>query len=50
MMSVFYEKYLEGYSKDEAFKYAIDAVINYEVNGKQPFNSPYYWAGFVMMD
>lgn len=50
MMSVFYDKYLEGNSKDDAFKYAIDAVINYEVNGKQPFNSPYYWAGFVMMD
>lgn len=50
MMSVFYEKYLEGYSKDNAFKYAIDAVRNYEVDGKQPFNSPYYWAGFVMMD
>ena len=50
MMSVFYEKYLEGYSKDNAFKYAIDAVRNYEVDGKQLFNSPYYWAGFVMMD
>lgn len=50
MMSVFYEKYLEGYSKDDAFKYAIDAVRNWKVDGKQPFNSPYYWAGFVMMD
>lgn len=50
MMSVFYEKYLEGNSKDDAFKYAIDAVRNWKVDGKLPFNSPYYWAGFVMMD
>lgn len=50
MMTVFYEKYLEGNSKDNAFKYALDAVRNYEVDGKQLFNSPYYWAGFVMMD
>ena len=50
MMSAFYEKYLEGNSKDSAFKYAVDAVRSYEIEGEQPFNSPYYWAGFVMMD
>lgn len=50
MMSVFYEKYLEGNTKDDAFKYAIDAVRSYKVDGKQIFNSPYYWAGFVIMD
>ena len=50
MMSVFYEKYLDGNSKDDAFKYAIDAIRNYEIEGEQPFNSPYYWAGFVIMD
>lgn len=50
MMSVFYEKYLSGSSKNEAFKYAIDAVRNYKIDGKQVFVSPYYWGGFVMMD
>ena len=49
MMSAFYEKYLEGHSKSEAFKYAVDYVRDYKKDGKQ-WNSPYYWAGFVMMD
>lgn len=50
MMSVFYEKYLAGNTKDEAFKCAVDAVRSFQIDGKQTFNSPYYWAGFVMMD
>ena len=50
MMSAFYEKYLAGYSKSEAFKYAVDSVRDYRIDDEQRFDSPYYWAAFIMLD
>lgn len=50
MMSAFYEKYLAGYSKSEAFKYAVDSIRYYRIDNEQRFDSPYYWAAFIMLD
>jgi CHAT domain-containing protein len=50
MMETFYQKYVETNRKDVAFNYAINAVKNYEEGGKKIFNSPFYWAGFIMID
>lgn len=51
MMTAFYEKYLSGVSKIDAFNYAVHSVRNYKDNyGAKPFENPYYWAGFVLMD
>jgi len=47
MMSVFYENWLGGKTKQEAFRIAQKAVREYADND---YSSPYYWAAFVMMD
>ena len=51
LMKTFYEEYLNGKVKDNAFKAAINKVRNYkDETGKTPFSSPYYWAAFIMLD
>ena len=51
LMKSFYERYLNGDTKDNAFRDAINTVRNYkDKNGDNPFASPYYWASFIMMD
>ena len=51
LMKSFYERYLNGETKDNAFRDAINTVRNYkDKNGDVPFASPYYWASFIMMD
>jgi CHAT domain-containing protein len=41
--STFYEKWLDGKTKQEAFRIAQNTV-------RKEFPSPYYWAAFVIMD
>ena len=50
MMEAFYQKFFETKRKDVAFNYAINAVKNYEEGGEKIFNSPFFWAGFIMLD
>ncbi len=51
LMKTFYEEYLRGGFKDAAFRNAINHVRSYkDENGDTPFESPYYWAAFIMMD
>ena len=47
MMSAFYENWLGGKTKQEAFRIARKAVREYT---GFDYSSPYYWAAFVMMD
>ena len=47
MMSAFYENWLGGKTKQEAFRIAQKAVREHAEND---YSSPYYWAAFVMMD
>jgi CHAT domain-containing protein len=42
-MDAFYQQWLSGKSKQEAFKEA-----QQQVRGENP--QPYYWAAFVMLD
>jgi CHAT domain-containing protein len=39
----FYEFYLKGFSKEESLKKAQDFI-------KSKYQSPYYWAGFVLIE
>lgn len=41
---------LNYYCDRGEYDYAINAVKNYEEGGKKIFNSPFYWAGFIMID
>lgn len=51
LMKSFYDGYLSGESKDVAFRNATNTVRNYtDKNGDRPYESPYYWAAFIMMD
>lgn len=51
LMKSFYDGYLSGEAKDIAFRKATNAVRNYtDKNGDKPYESPYYWAAFIMMD
>lgn len=43
MMTTFYEEWLSGKSKHEAF-----AIAQQTVRAKHP--DPYYWASFIMLD
>jgi CHAT domain-containing protein len=43
LMTTFYDEWLAGKSKQEAFRAAQQKV-------RDRYNSPYYWAAFVMMD
>lgn len=43
LMQIFYDKWLEGSEKHEAFAYAQHKI-------KEDMPNPYYWAGFVMLD
>lgn len=51
LMVEFYKNYLSGNSKHEALKQAQKYVKEYkDDNGEQLFESPYYWAGFIILD
>jgi len=54
MMSNFYKKYAEGFSKYAAFKYAQECVKKgeyYNRNGELKSGSdPHFWASFIMLD
>lgn len=43
LMVHFYEFYLKGFSKEESLKKAQDTI-------KSKYQSPYYWAGFVLIE
>jgi len=43
LMTTFYQQWLSGQSKQNAFKNAQQKV-------REKYKSPYYWAAFVMMD
>jgi CHAT domain-containing protein len=45
LMKSFYEKWLSGKSKQEAFKDA-----QRELRARPEYSSPFYWAAFVMID
>lgn len=45
LMESFYRFLLKGYSKDTAFELAKQTLRN-----KKGYDSPYYWAGFIMLD
>jgi CHAT domain-containing protein len=42
-MQTFYEHWLGGKTKHEAFAMAQDRV-------RSEYSNPYYWAGFIMLD
>ena len=44
-MKLFYEKWLTGTNSREAFSYA-----QKQIRERKEFASPYFWAGFVMLD
>jgi CHAT domain-containing protein len=44
-MRVFYDNWLAGKSKQEAFKEAQKTL-----RGSNQFSAPVYWAAFIMMD
>lgn len=54
MMSNFYKKYTEGFSKYDAFKYAQECVKKgkyYNREGELKSGSdPHFWASFIMLD
>ena len=51
LMVEFYKNYLSGNSKHEALKLAQKYVKDYkDDNGEKLFESPYYWAGFIILD
>ena len=51
LMVEFYKNYLSGNSKHEALKLAQQYVKDYkDDNGEKLFVSPYYWAGFIILD
>jgi tetratricopeptide (TPR) repeat protein len=51
LMTAFYEQWLKGKSKQQAFRTAQRTVREYRnEQQEQPFASPYFWAAFVMMD
>ena len=51
LMKSFYDGYLNGETKDVAFRNATNTVRNYtDKNGNKLYESPYYWAAFIMMD
>ena len=43
LMNTFYDNWMKGMPKHNAFNKAIDAI-------REQFKSPYYWAAFVMLD
>jgi CHAT domain-containing protein len=43
LMVPFYEFYLKGFSKKESLKKARDII-------KSKYQSPYYWAGFMLIE
>ncbi len=43
LMNTFYDNWMKGMPKHDAFNKAIDAI-------REQFKSPYYWAAFVMLD
>ena len=43
LMQIFYDQWLGGMEKHEAFAYAQRKI-------KEEKPNPYYWAGFVMLD
>jgi CHAT domain-containing protein len=50
MMSRFYEYFLSGKSKREAFLSAQNDLRNYEKNGRKIFDKPQFWAAFILLD
>ena len=47
----FYKNYLSGKSARASLYAAQDYVRNYtDENGNKLFESPYYWAGFILLD
>lgn len=51
LMKFFYEEYLNGNTKDCAFRAAVNKVRTYkDESNDEPFSSPYYWAAFIMLD
>ena len=43
LMNTFYDNWMKGMTKHEAFNNAIDTI-------RKQYKSPYYWAAFVMLD
>ena len=51
MMSQFYKNLFNGETKSNSLKEAIKYVRNYkDGEGNFLFDTPYYWAGFVLVD
>lgn len=57
LMTEFLKNFANGYSKHKALKKAQEYVMNYESDDqnsvgwhKKIFQSPYYWAGFILID
>lgn len=49
-MTEFYRHYLDGESKVAALKAAQQYLRNYEEDGERIYDSPKYWAAFVLLD
>ena len=50
-MVEFYKNYLSGKTLQESLRNAQTYVRNYaDENGNKLFESPYYWAGFILLD
>lgn len=51
LMEQFYINYLSGMSKQDSLKQAQRYVREYEIEGGfRPYDNPYYWASFIMLD
>lgn len=50
-MVEFYRNYLSGNGKQESLRLAQSYVRDYtDEKGNKLFESPYYWAGFILLD
>ena len=51
LMNSFYENLFSGCSKHDAIRNAQRFVREYkDENGNRPFESPYYWAAWILLD
>jgi CHAT domain-containing protein len=50
-MNTFYENLFSGCSKHESLRNAQHYVKEFEDdNGNKPFEAPYYWAAWILLD
>ncbi len=49
-MVEFYRNYINGKSKMDSFINAQQHLKNYQINGLHPYDNPFYWAAFVLID